>query len=276
MAEDFNINQIFNEYKHRVYRLLLSITRNEKDAEDAMQNTFLKIFKNLKYFKNKSRLSTWIYKIAYNEGLMSLRKRRSQFRLSGNLKASRDTGTSGLFVNWARLPDEQLLDKELKERIDNAVRHMAIQYRLALLLNEVEGFSLKESAAVLGLKINSLKTRLHRARMIIKSDVTDYFRDRQIEKEERKNKSCGIWTDFISSYAHGSLNKDKSIAFRKHIKDCPSCNLFLDAYLKAIDITGALECRDLPDELKDKIQGFVLRNHIKKIEPFSPVLASKQ
>ena len=262
MAENFNVNQIFNEYKHKVYRLALSITRNEKDAEDAVQNTFLKIFKNLNYFRNKSRLSTWIYKIAYNEALMSLRKRKSQFKLSGSLKLSRDTGTSGLFVNWARLPDEQLLDNELRERIDNAIRHMSIQYRLALLLNEVEGLSLKESAVVLGLKVNSLKTRLHRARMIIKSDMTDYFKDRQEQKEGAKHKSCGMWTGFISSYAHGNLDKDKSSSFRRHIKDCHSCNSFLDTYLKAIDITGALECRDLPDELKDRVQSFILKNHI--------------
>ncbi|MDO8489319.1 MAG: sigma-70 family RNA polymerase sigma factor [Candidatus Omnitrophota bacterium] len=260
MAGDFNIVEVFNEYKNKVYRLALSITRNQSDAEDVMQNTFFKISKNLKYFKNRSSISTWIYKIAYNEALMNLRKRKSQFRLSNTLKLSRDKGTSGLFVNWAKLPDEQLLNGELKERVDNAIRRMPIQYRLALLLTEVEDMTLKESAQVLRLKINSLKTRLHRARMIIKSDITDYFHDKQEEQfEEGRSKKCSIWTGFVSNYAHGTLGKQRSYAFRRHIKDCPSCNLFFDRYLKAIDVTGALQCRDLPDELKNRIESFVLK-----------------
>jgi len=269
MAGNFNIGEIFNEYKNKVYRLALSITRNEKDAEDTMQNTFFKVLKNLKYFRNKARLSTWIYKIAYNEALMNLRKRKSRFRLSNALESSRDTQTSGPFVNWAKLPDEQLVNKELKERVDNAIRHMPIQYRFALLLEEVEGMPLKDSAKILGLKINSLKTRLHRARMIIKSDITDYFKDKEEAHEENQEKRCNIWTGFVHHYAHGTFGQTKSKAFKKHIKDCRSCNSFLNTYLKAIDITGALQCKDLPDELKNKIESFILKRHIKDTESFS-------
>src|SRR3989338_5473834 len=94
------VGSIFNKYKDRIYRLALSITRNPSDAEDAAQNTFIKIIKNLKYFKNRSLLSTWIYRIAYNESLMLLRKRRLQFRLSGSIIKDLKTADSGLFVNW--------------------------------------------------------------------------------------------------------------------------------------------------------------------------------
>lgn len=276
MAGDFNISEVFSEYKNRVYRLALSITRNDKDAEDTMQNTFFKVLKNLKYFRNKSRLSTWIYKIAYNEALMNLRKRKSRFRLSNALESSRDTQTSGLFVNWAKLPDEVLVNEELKERLDNSIKHMPIQYRLALLLDEVEGLPLKDSAKILGLKLNSLKTRLHRARMIIKSDITDYYKDKEEMKEDKQEKKCSIWTGFIHHYAHGSLGKTKSRSFKGHIKDCHSCNLFLNTYLKAINITGALQCRDLPDELKNRIESFIFKKHIKDVESFSPSRHLKQ
>lgn len=261
MAGNFNTGEVFSEYKNKVYRLSLSITRNEKDAEDTMQNVFFKVLKNLKYFRNKSSLSTWIYKITYNEALMNLRKRKSQFKLSTSLKLSRDKGTSGLFVNWSKLPDEQLLEDELKERIDNGIRHMPIQYRLALLLDQVEGLPLKESAKILGLKINSLKTRLHRARLIIKSDMQDYFKDKQ---EEPVSRRCGIWTGFVYNYARGNLGKTRDRAFKRHIKGCRSCNSFLDTYLKAVDITKALQCQDLPEELRERIESFVLKKQIKK------------
>lgn len=257
LANSLTIEEIFTKYKDKVYRLALSITRNEKDAEDIMQNTFLKITKNLIYFRNKSLLSTWIYKIAYNEALMYLRKKKGQTRLSNYIKRYRGKAASGLFVNWARLPDEQLLDKELKERIDNAIRNMPIRYRMPLLLDRVEELPLKDSAKILGLKINSLKTRLHRARLSVRSEISDYFRDKQEQREERLNKRCNAWTGFVYNYARGSLGRSKTGAFRRHIKGCTSCNSFLGTYLRAIDITGALQCQDLPAELKDKIETFL-------------------
>ncbi len=268
MASVFNIGEIFNEYKNKVYRLALSITRNQSDAEDVMQNTFLKITKNLKYFRSKSSLSTWIYKVTYNEALMYLRKRKSQFKISNALKFFRDTGNSGLFVNWAKLPDEQLLDEELKERVDDAIRQMPIQYRMALLLHNVEGMPLKEITKILGLKINSLKTRLHRAHLFIKSDITGYFKDREEEHEKSMPGRCNIWTGFVYNYAHGNLGKKKSKAFKRHIKACRSCNSFFDTYIKAIDITQALQCPDLPDELKERIESFLFKKHAKNIDPF--------
>lgn len=273
IAGPFNIGEIFNAYNNKVYRLALSITRNEKDAEDVTQNTFFKVLKNLDSFRRGSQLSTWIYKIAYNEALMNLRRRKSQSRLSTNLMRSREKGVSGLFVNWSKLPDEYLLDEELKERVDGAIRQMPIQYRMALLLHGVEGVPIKETARILGLKTDSLKTRLHRARLLIKSDISDYFRDKEEAQEEAGPKRCVTWTGFIYNYIYGNLGKRRARSFKSHIKDCRSCNAFLGAYQKAIDITHALQCQDLPGELKERIESFLLRKH--KNEPFKPPKASK-
>jgi RNA polymerase sigma-70 factor (ECF subfamily) len=259
MPAAFNIETIFNEYKDKVYRLALGITRNNEDAKDIMQNTFLKVTKNLMYFRNKSSLSTWIYRIAYNETLMHLRKTKRFLRFSGNLRKARP---DSLFVNWSKLPDKYLLDTELKERINSSIRHMPIKYRMALLLDNVEELPLKESAWVLGLKINSLKTRLHRARLIVKQDILDYFKDKEVG-QEKGGRKCSIWIKFIYDYATGNLAKRRGFAFRRHIKDCLNCNSFLDAYVKAIQITGALECQDIPLELKNKIETFLLSKHLK-------------
>lgn len=266
----FDIESIFKKYKDKVYRLAISIAHNDRDAEDIMQNTFIKIIRNLKYFKGESSLSTWIYKIAYNEALMHLRKRKSQFRLSRYLKEPKAKIEGGLFVNWARLPDQQLLDNELKERVNLAIRQMPIKYRMPLLLDMVEELPLKDNAGILGLKINSLKTRLHRARLLIKSEITGYFRDKEA-LEQKREKKCNIWTGFIYDYANGYLSKRRTGAFKNHIKGCSSCNFFLDNYVKAIYITKALECQDPPPELKDKIEGFLLKEKQRNSETFSPI-----
>lgn len=261
MPEVFDIETIFRKYKDKIYRLALSISRNDKDAEDIVQNTFLKIIKNLSNFRNESRISTWIYKIAYNETLMVLRKKNRQFRLSSYLKKDAARRTLGLFINWSKLPDKQLLDNEFKERLDNAIKQMPIQYRMPLLLNNVEGLSLKDSAHILGLRLNSLKTRLHRARLMIKSELVDYFKDRLAKEEEKEDKRCNILLNFVYDYAQGSLDNKRQIAFSQHIEDCPNCKLFLDTYVRAISITQALECQDLPDKLKAKIETFIFKKH---------------
>ncbi len=248
-----SVDTLFKQYKGKIYRLALSISRNERDAEDILQNTFLKIAKYIKRFRNQSSISTWIYRIAYNDALMLLRKRQRQFRLLGRLKKQKEKLLSPMFVNWSRLPDEQLLDKEFKQRIDGAIKRIAIQYRMPLLLHTIDGLSLKDAALVLGLKQNSLKTRLHRAHMMIRDEISGYFKDR----EESKDKKCSLLTGFVYEYAKGRLGRKRRIAFKRHIADCIRCNSFLSAYLKAIRITGALQCRDVPLELQQKIKSFL-------------------
>lgn len=250
-ARRFDIEDIFKRYKDRISRLAISIARNERDAEDIIQNTFLKILKNLKNFRNESRLSTWIYKIAYNESLIYLRKSKKERALSKGL-----SGERGLFINWSKLPDEELLDDEFKGRLNTAIRNIPIKYRMPLLLNSIEGLSLRDTARILGLKLNSVKTRLHRARLILKPYISDYFKDKEAE-EMKRDKKCSTLLGFIHDYAVGRLAEDRRDAFKRHIEDCRSCNLFLDTYTKAIQMTNALECQDPPPELQARIEEFL-------------------
>ena len=249
-------NKVFSKYKNKVYWLALSITRNPADAEDVAQNAFLKIARGIGKFRRESQFFTWVYKITYNEALMFLRKRKSQLRLSRKLQDERDKATDGLFVNWAKLPDEKLLDEELKERINESVKNLPIKYRMPILLGYIESLPHKESARILGLKVNSLKTRLRRGQLQLRSDITQYFQDTQRPKEKR-DKRCSIWTDFIVNFADGKFPETKRRHFKQHITDCQNCNTFLDSYLKAIAITKALECRDIPFELKERIETFL-------------------
>lgn len=258
MNEQYKIDEIFQKYHNKIYRLALSIVRNERDAEDIVQNTVLKIIKNLKNFRSESKLSTWIYRIAYNETLMYLRRKYRQLRLVDYFDKLRNEPTPSLFINWPKLPPEFLLDDELKNRLNNAIKNMPIRYRMPLVLHNVEEMPLKETAQILGLKLNSLKTRIHRAVLFIKSEMSEYYKDK-LEAEHPQEKICNILTGFVYDYSQGNLGTEKETAFRKHIQDCVSCNLFLDKYNKAIRITKALQCQDIPSELKARIESFLFK-----------------
>lgn len=252
---------VYRDFGNKVYRLALSITRNERDAEDVAQNVFIKVLKNLKFFRRESSLSTWIYRIAYNESLMFLRKRKSLNRLSRTVASGDRRAQLGLFVNWAKIPDAQALDEEKKQQIDESVRSMPIQYRMALHLHALEGLSIKESAAILRLKTDSFKTRLHRARMLIRSGFSEYLKDHPqgAQRQPAGPKTCGIMTGFINRYADGSMKQRTHRDFDRHIADCRGCKDFLRSYTAAIRVSKALECRDLPPELQDKIKKFILK-----------------
>lgn len=249
-----DIGWVFDRYKDRIYRLALGIARNEKDAEDITQNTFLKILNNYETFKKASRLSTWIYRIAYNEALMLLRKKRKESALSDSLTRE----SADLFIHWPSIPDKAVLDKELRQRLDSAVTRLPIKYRMALLLRNAEDLPIKDAAGILGIKVNSMKTRLHRASMLIAGEMSDYYRDRPGE-EGKPPAACPRHTAFLYNYAGDTLNKRRRLAFERHIATCADCASFLRSYVNAIRITKALQCRDIPPALKDKLESFLIK-----------------
>jgi len=256
MKNLYDFDELFKEFKNKIYRLALSISKNEKDAEDILQNTFLKIMQNIQNFKSRSQISTWIYKIAYNEALMLLRKKRRQLNIIDTLDYQPQSIPSGFAINWPEFPDKQLLNSEMKKRLDSAITNMPIKYRMPLLLQRVEGETLKTTAQILGLKINSLKTRLHRANMFVRTQMNEYFED-QKENTQKNDPTCNIVTDFVFDFAEGILSKSKAREFQGHINECSKCKEFLDSYLRAIHITKALKCNDLPVELQSKIKTFL-------------------
>jgi RNA polymerase sigma-70 factor (ECF subfamily) len=259
MATPYDFEQIFKEYHNKIYRLALSITHNEKDAEDIVQNTFIKILRKIGQFENRSKLSTWIYKIAYNEALMVVRKKRRTLTLTDSMDYYADVVPSGLVINWPKIPDQELLDAEMMRRLEKVIRRLPIQYRMPLLLQRIEGESLKTTADILGLKLNSLKTRLHRAHLYIKNEMDAYRKDREPTQNATvpEDKLCPVITRFLYDYAEGMLASGKKNEFDRHVKECSPCRVFLAAYLKAIKITKALQCNDIPVDLREKIKTFV-------------------
>lgn len=182
---------------------------------------------------------------------MYLRKRKRQATVQEPFGDS-----SGFFVNWAALPDKALLDSELKARIDSALETMPIKYRIPLLLTRIEGMSIKDASRVMGLKENSFKTRLSRAHTLIGKEMARYNNDLPIV-EMRTEEQCGRWTGFADDLITETMDKTRRQAFEGHIDDCPSCKSFLHSYAAALSVTKALQCHDLPPELKRKIESFL-------------------
>jgi RNA polymerase sigma-70 factor (ECF subfamily) len=172
--------QLVETYTGQMYRLALKMLNDAQDAEDVLQNTFIKAFQHVARFEGRSSLSTWLYRIAANEALMMIRKRRPGIiEMDAELV---DAGGADIspseFVDWGLLPEEELLSGEAKKELDQAVQNLPEKLRIVFLLRDIEGLSIQETVQVLELSETAVKTRLLRARLRLREELADYYSER--------------------------------------------------------------------------------------------------
>lgn len=171
--------RLVEEYSNQIYRLGLKMLNNAQDAEDILQETFIKAFRHLGGFDGRSSVSTWLYRIATNEALMLIRRRK-------NIEVSIDEPFPPLegdqepvdIVDFCCLPERELLSSEARRYLDQAIEELPWNLRVVFVLRDIEGLSTRETAQVLDLSETAVKTRLSRARMRLRQLLSRYFGDR--------------------------------------------------------------------------------------------------
>jgi RNA polymerase sigma-70 factor, ECF subfamily len=168
---------LVNRYSGKVFRLAQHITQNQEDAEDVLQEAFLKAYTHLDTFAGNSKFYTWIVRIAVNESLMKLRKRKSDKLVS--LDEPVDTGEEEVVREvavWEQTPENKFSQTELRGILDSAVQELDPIYRTVFLLRDVEELSTEETAETLGLSVPAVKSRLLRARLQLREKLTRLFK----------------------------------------------------------------------------------------------------
>ncbi len=164
-------------HQGRVYRTLMAITGNPEDAEDGAQSAFLKAFEHLGTFQGNSRFSTWLTRIAINEGIQRLRARRAQSGLDE--EAGEEEFRPRLLQAWEESPEQIYSRAELRGLVEKELLKLPASYRLAVLLRDVEQMSNKEAAAALDLPLANLKTRVVRGRLMLREALAPHFTRRR-------------------------------------------------------------------------------------------------
>lgn len=163
-------------YSGIVYRLALKILDNPQDAEDVLQETFIKAFRHLADFDGRSKLSTWLYRIATNEALMVLRRRKiNPLSIDEPDNSAQEEQEPMQIIDWCCLPEGEMMSTEARKYMDSAIDKLPYSLRVVFLLREIEGLSTKETADVLNLSETAVKTRLSRARLRLRELLTEYF-----------------------------------------------------------------------------------------------------
>jgi RNA polymerase sigma-70 factor, ECF subfamily len=159
-----------------IYRLARRLVKSEEDAEDVVQETYLKALGAIKDFRGMSRFTTWIHRIAVNQALMKLRKRRSEVFPLESVEAG-EIGTPLDLVDWSESALDEIVRHEAVQILEDSLAGLPIDLRTVVVLRDVNGLSNDETAAALELPIGAVKWRLHRARVVLRDRLSGYFRD---------------------------------------------------------------------------------------------------
>jgi len=169
--------ELVNRYERKIYRLAKNITRNDEDAEDVLQDAFLKAYTHLDNFKGDSKFYTWIVRIAVNEALMRLRKRKTDrsVPLDDPVELGEETVQREIAV-WEDNPEQQYSQEEWRKILDDAVDSLKPDFRTVFVLRDIEELSTEETAETLGISVPAVKSRLLRARLALRERLTRQFK----------------------------------------------------------------------------------------------------
>lgn len=179
-GDDSAFTELLTRYERKILRLAKNITQNDEDAEDVLQETFLKAYSHLDRFKGDSKFYTWIVRIAVNEALMKLRKRKSDKTVS--LDQEVDTGEEFMpreIAVWDENPETTYSRDEIRDILDKAVEALPPIFRSVFVLRDIEDLSTEETADALGISIPAVKSRLLRARLQLRERLTRFFKRKE-------------------------------------------------------------------------------------------------
>jgi len=167
---------LVSRYERKIFRLAQNITQNREDAEDVMQEAFLKAYEHLSGFQGNSRFYTWLVRIAVNQALMKLRKRRpNQVSIDEEVNTGEDLIPREI-EDWGPSPEDRYKQTEMSDILSSSIADLDPPFRIVFQLRDIEELSTEETAEALGLSVPAVKSRLLRARLKLRQKLDKYFR----------------------------------------------------------------------------------------------------
>jgi RNA polymerase sigma-70 factor (ECF subfamily) len=178
-GDQLAVAELASTYGTKIYQLAFRYVKNREDAEEVAQDVLLKVVRKIDAFRGDAALSSWIYRITFNTAMSRLRNARAA-RTSEAHEESLDASLSGEasapreVADWSSLADEQVMRSEMRRRLMKAVLELPPIYRVPVVLRDIQGLTTEEASAVLNVKDQTLKSRLHRGRLILRQRLADF------------------------------------------------------------------------------------------------------
>jgi RNA polymerase sigma-70 factor (ECF subfamily) len=178
--------RLVDAHYEMIYRLVIRMLQNTQDAEDVLQETFIKAYRHIRNFDGRASISTWLYRIATNEALMHIRRKRPEtLSIDEPSEEGSEEQEPIQITDWCCMPEESLMSEETKTYLDEAIEKLPSGLRLVFVLRDIQGLSTRETGEILDISDMAVKTRLSRARLRLREDLSGYFADQMPDTERR-------------------------------------------------------------------------------------------
>jgi RNA polymerase sigma-70 factor (ECF subfamily) len=178
-GEEQALSELADLYSSKIYQLAFRYVRNKEDAEEITQDVLFKVYRNAGTFRGDAALSSWIYRITFNTAMSRVRtagyqRAREEERQARRADESPDAPAAREPADWSNMGDERVLRSQLRRRVLGAILALPVIYRAPVMLRDIQGMSTEEASAVLRVKDQTLKSRLHRGRLILRKQLADF------------------------------------------------------------------------------------------------------
>jgi RNA polymerase sigma-70 factor (ECF subfamily) len=246
------LERLLARHQPRVYRFGLKMCRDAEDAKDVLQETLLAVARGLKDFRGASSVSTWLYTIA--RSFCIKKRRRSKFapEAEESLDAREPGEEARQLPDPARPPDESLAGRQVEAALEAAIAALEPMYREVLVLRDVEGLSAPEVAEVMGLSVEAVKSRLHRARVAVREAVAPVLG--APAASPRAGESCPDIVRMFSQHLEGEISSTLCADMERHLAGCPSCAARCESLQRTLALCKATPLPVVPVKVQNDVR----------------------
>jgi RNA polymerase sigma-70 factor (ECF subfamily) len=247
------LGELLERHERRVYRFGLKMCRDPEDAKDVLQETLIAVARNVKDFRGASSVSTWLYTIA--RSFCIKKRRRSKFapEQEESLEATLPGSEARQVADPGRPPDESLAGRQVEAALDAAIAGLEPMYRDVLVLRDVEGLTAPEVADVMGLTIEAVKSRLHRARVAVREAVAPVL-GIPGAAEAAVGQTCPDILQLFSRHLEGEISSSVCADLERHLTSCEACRSRCDSLRKTLALCRSTAPTDVPEPVQASVR----------------------
>ncbi len=238
------MDQLLARHEQHIYRFGLRMCGNEEDARDVLQETLLAAFKGLGTFRGDARISTWLYQVARSFCIKQRRRREGE---PSQLESIDAAEVRSMTTDAAAL-DARVHAREIGHVIQAAMNTLQDEYREVIVLRDVEGLSAEEAAAVVGIEVGALKSRLHRARMQLKQGLSAVIDDQQFDV------GCPELQLELSAYAASEIDQAACAGIEAHLEKCSHCTAACESLKRTVSMCRAIPGGEVPASVRAAVR----------------------
>lgn len=250
------LEALLERQQSRVFRFGMKMCRNPEDAKDILQETLLAMARTVRDFRGASSISTWLYTIA--RSFCIKKRRRSKFApaVESSLEGAVDRAAERV-PSPAVGPEEELAGRQVEQALEQAIASLRPMYREVMVLRDVEGLPAAEVAQVLGLTVDAVKTRLHRARLMVRDKVAPLLGVTVTAPRSGQRRRCPDVLRTLSRYLEGEISSNVCARMEKHVRECPPCGDACDSLKRVLALCQAAPEPQVPAEIQDSVRQVV-------------------